>query len=456
MLPTLNLQFTSLESPDASLPTPAIAPPGADTVPAAGFADLLRLRVDGALGEARANGQLLPQGGSALPVAPDRIAVELIEGLGSELTDGVLPVPTIDQQLLADSAALADGSALLTDGREPRIELRLPVTYPALQAVAVEAPPASDVAPGALPIGVSGAPAATELPAHVGIGRGTPGSVAPPAIGGEDLLQRLPPAPVNAGTRIEASAAESGHPHRLPPVTPQTLVSDGVAVRDEQQPFIDLSRRPDTSPLQGAVTGIEDFSDVFKARPAVVQTVQVLNAQANPQQPQPVLTAAPSATPTGESSYAAAAQQASDTISVAVRNAGWGDQLGERVLLMAGNQVKTAEIRLTPAELGPLRVQVAMDDGAANVTFQAQHAATREAIEQALPRLRELLAENGLSLGQANVGEQGVSERNRDQQPGAAEGAEAGEDLHDARDKSDEPGAARRGALESSLVDTFA
>ena len=113
--------------------------------------------------------------------------------------------------------------------------------------------------------------------------------------------------------------------------------------------------------------------------------------------------------------------------------------------------MKTAEIRLTPAELGPLRVQVSVEDGAANVTFQAQHAVTREAIEQALPRLRELLAESGLSLGQTNVGEQGVAGRNRDDAP--TEGsASAAADVEEASAGQDEASPRTRG---SGLVDTF-
>lgn len=111
----------------------------------------------------------------------------------------------------------------------------------------------------------------------------------------------------------------------------------------------------------------------------------------------------------GASDHKAIAQTSTDLIATSVRDPAWGDRLNERVLLMAGNQQKTAEIRLTPAELGPLRVTVAVDDRAAHVTFHAQHGLTRDAIEQALPRLREMLAENGISLGQANVGEQGVA-----------------------------------------------
>ena len=74
---------------------------------------------------------------------------------------------------------------------------------------------------------------------------------------------------------------------------------------------------------------------------------------------------------------------------------------------MAGNRIQNAELRLNPSELGPLRVQISMDDGNATVTFSAQHPLTRDAIEQALPRLREMLADQGLSLQNASVNDQG-------------------------------------------------
>jgi flagellar hook-length control protein FliK len=82
---------------------------------------------------------------------------------------------------------------------------------------------------------------------------------------------------------------------------------------------------------------------------------------------------------------------------------GWDDALGERVLWMTGNGLKNAELRLNPAELGPVRVQISVDDGNATVSFSAQHPLTRDAIEQALPRLREMLADQGLSLQNADV-----------------------------------------------------
>jgi flagellar hook-length control protein FliK len=122
---------------------------------------------------------------------------------------------------------------------------------------------------------------------------------------------------------------------------------------------------------------------------------------------------------------------------------------------MASNQFKTAEIRLTPAELGPLRVQVFVDDGAANVTFHSQHAVTREAIEQAMPRLREMLAENGLSLGQADVSEQNVAQGNKDGETDGRLSNESADEGHDAATDADGV-AAMEVRASNGLVDTFA
>ena len=47
---------------------------------------------------------------------------------------------------------------------------------------------------------------------------------------------------------------------------------------------------------------------------------------------------------------------------------------------------------------------VEVEDAQARVQFAAAHATTREAIEQSLPRLRELLEQQGLELAQADVG----------------------------------------------------
>lgn len=82
----------------------------------------------------------------------------------------------------------------------------------------------------------------------------------------------------------------------------------------------------------------------------------------------------------------------------------WTQGLGERLLLMAERGLQSATIRLQPEHLGPMEIRIEVDgDGAAQVLFSAHHAQTREALENAIPRLRELFADQGLTLTQANV-----------------------------------------------------
>ncbi len=81
----------------------------------------------------------------------------------------------------------------------------------------------------------------------------------------------------------------------------------------------------------------------------------------------------------------------------------WSAGLGQRLLMMADNGVEVARLRLSPAHLGPLEIHVNVEDDRAQVWFGAQHSQTREALEAALPRLREMFAAQGLELTQADV-----------------------------------------------------
>jgi flagellar hook-length control protein FliK len=81
----------------------------------------------------------------------------------------------------------------------------------------------------------------------------------------------------------------------------------------------------------------------------------------------------------------------------------WPDQVGAQLTLMAQKGEHTASLKLSPEHLGPVEVRIAVRDDQTTVWFGAQHADTRVAIEQALPRLRELFAAQGMSLGDSGV-----------------------------------------------------
>ena len=107
----------------------------------------------------------------------------------------------------------------------------------------------------------------------------------------------------------------------------------------------------------------------------------------------------------------AAPPMAQASIATPLSHPAFGDDLAHRVLLFAGQRVQSAEISLTPGDLGPIRVSLELRGQEASVQFNAAHAATRTAIEDSLPRLREMLAAQGLQLTQADVGDRAPREQ---------------------------------------------
>jgi flagellar hook-length control protein FliK len=90
-------------------------------------------------------------------------------------------------------------------------------------------------------------------------------------------------------------------------------------------------------------------------------------------------------------------------VNVPVGNAQWADEIGSRMTMMVEQGKHTASLRLSPEHLGPLEVRITMNGDQASVQFGAAHVDTRNAIENALPRLREMFASAGMSLADANV-----------------------------------------------------
>lgn len=138
-----------------------------------------------------------------------------------------------------------------------------------------------------------------------------------------------------------------------------------------------------------------------------------------------------------------------------VQQPGWDRAVAERVILMANGNQQNAEIRLTPAELGPLKVRVTVDDGTASVVFQAQHALTRDAIEAAMPRLREMLADSGLLLGQATVRDDGAGQGGREGDAAMTRTADDGDGNGDIDRQSTADVALQTSRRADGLVDTF-
>jgi len=449
MLPMTLLQTSELTIFDTELSSSDLLPEEA-LRPSATFSEALQLGLEGVGEASELHGMGLPLNGKSLP---DSETVEFELALQHEAAETAVPVlqpPRIELPIRAIPAT-AQPAANMTPGTATPVTPTL-VETPLRQ---IELAPAQ-VRPAAQPVGAQ-LEAAPVLDPAIRAARNDievprqPTTIAPePAIG--QVVRELSSGPAVAVANpaaLREALAPAQKPGTRLTLSQELPRADTLAPAALTTSSDDLVAEPRTPPgTNTAPVAQTTQAPIVPAEGTTTQPLQFNAVQVGQQSSPPAAEATP-ATP-----------QLTSTVGTPVRDAAWGESIGERVLVMASNKLQSAEIRLTPAELGPLRIQVSIDDGAANVTFLAQHAVTREALEQAMPRLRELLAENGLTLNQSSIGEhseQGVQHGGRDSDSGrpnqtAGGAVDAGVDTAG----DDAPSSAALQKRPDSLVDTFA
>lgn len=79
------------------------------------------------------------------------------------------------------------------------------------------------------------------------------------------------------------------------------------------------------------------------------------------------------------------------------------NELKDKVMVMMNQKLQQIEIRLDPQELGNVNVKINLQNEQAVVSFTVQNQQAKEAFDQNLGRLKEMLAESGVDVGDANV-----------------------------------------------------
>jgi flagellar hook-length control protein FliK len=170
------------------------------------------------------------------------------------------------------------------------------------------------------------------------------------------------------------------------------------------------------------------------------------SAAAGPKQPDPVaaldgslpternaaqMAALPwSDVPSTAAPRAAAPAELAQNVSTPMGQQAWGDDLGERILWLAQREVSSAQLRLNPEHLGPVNVDIRVDGEGTSIQFTAHSASVREAIEAAVPKLREMFGAQQLPLTEvavtapppsAQAGTQGFDAHGFQGQPGSGQ-----------------------------------
>ncbi|WP_305817982.1 flagellar hook-length control protein FliK [Photobacterium leiognathi] len=87
-----------------------------------------------------------------------------------------------------------------------------------------------------------------------------------------------------------------------------------------------------------------------------------------------------------------------------------GEQISERINMMMAKNLKQVDIRLDPPELGKIQIKLTLNQDQASVQFTVNNSQTRDMVEHAMPRLREMMHQQGLQLAQGSVSQDNSSQ----------------------------------------------
>lgn len=265
----------------------------------------------------------------------------------------------------------------------------------------------------------SGVPAGATPAAPAGEGEEPPadGTLLPP-LAGAPLPVMPAPLPASAPAPVGAALAGESSGQPLPPLawggaphpearSPAAAAAPGLA----EAPVEALAAPPPAAgPAASATRGPADAPpDLLAPEP------RGLEARADPGAVVPV-----AVNPSGGEGVHGRPGASAAALAPQVSDPRWGEALGERLVWMVRGDTQQARLRLDPPDLGPLEVHIRVVEDEARISFAAPQSAVREAVEAALPRLREMLSASGVNLVQVDVSSQGGGHRPPAEPPAAS------------------------------------
>lgn len=241
-------------------------------------------------------------------------------------------------------------------------------------------------------------------------------------------------------------------------------IDSSIARPDIAQPDI---AQPDTAEsLPGKIdtpASVSDksiFSDALNQD--TVKRGELATISASPTQPTPGITQTitmstmPAVMPNTLPNIRAA--DALQTIATPLGKDGWSNEFTQKISWMSSQKNQVAELHLNPPDLGPLNVVLKISDNQATAMFMSPHSAVRDAVENALPRLREILADNGIALGNATVSDQSPHDAERFMRQGSSTAAQRDGSSETSKSENVLAAAAQINSVRrhNGMVDTFA
>ena len=360
-------------------------------------------------------GQESPLLGNALP-AEDAMALPLVEGV--EPADPDLPLAALDGLL---SSASAEGRASNVDPLAETVSILPPATDTTDAPIT---PLVDDALPGVAPLATPGEtprsaaplPPLGDSPAPASDGRTPParplsaaelklaGLKADRAVSAAQPAAR--PASLGLGARLQggeplhSGVAGQAELRQQGSASPQVVnpVLDGETLSRQFQQQMDRLLATTRGTASGAAGApLEKTDNGFAG---------LLDTTSTQASPLPAI---------GGADFRAATPLAAAPglpVATVVGQPGWSAELGQRMVWLANQEIREAQIQLNPRHLGPIDVRIVYGDAQQlSVSFVAQNPAAREALDAALPRLREMFDQQGLNLADASVSQESFADR---------------------------------------------
>ncbi len=248
--------------------------------------------------------------------------------------------------------------------------------------------------------------------------------------------------------RLDAGATQAGQ-------------DDGQAAADlgadggrGGKPAIDLNSAAKAAPKNDSSTQAGS-TQLAKVLPEAQATRQDL-PQATPT---PVLMPAIQQTLAANQPQAVFGAAYTDKIQPNVGSAGWDQAVGNKITWMATGGIQSASLTLNPPDLGPMQVVLSVHNQQADATFITAQPEVKQALEAAMPKLREMMDQAGIQLGQATVNtgmpnqQQGAN--SQQQARGSSSSGRAGQDEEGDPALAGVAGTTQTATSGLGLVDTF-
>ncbi len=227
---------------------------------------------------------------------------------------------------------------------------------------------------------------------------------APPSLAKQGALSTTLPAPLMA----PLAPAGAGSETTLAPLPTTSIVVGDADILASSAGTTGLPIAPASANANADAIALADFAKALglaATADAATSATAGIDTTAAPELGDRGALLAPTASTTSAARATSAIAAEPSLALPADPDAGFDDAFGARINWLADQRIGRAEIRLNPEHLGVIDVRLQIDGTRISAEFQSPHADVRQALENSVGRLRDMLGQHGMQLAHTDVGQ---------------------------------------------------